>query len=297
MTIFTKRLPAVLFVLAAFVFSSISSVQAWQYSQGEEDWGPACFASQPHTTGEMTLISAQGDFAPVLLISLPRYPKNRNNISVSLNFDNGAQYQLTGFVDDYYGNVYVDIDPFIVNEMKNGRDLTIVIQNRIRLSTTLTNSAAALDKFLLCANAPGAGNPSPSAPISKGQWAPLTDIGPGWQPGPNPVDQIEYRISDRGYVELRGRLLLKNAKRADRRGGNNIYRVLLKLPELSGQEYVFNHHDNVRTERQGVGYGQAHRMELNVYDNQLVYPHTEVQNPSQGTPDSVTLYGLRVPIE
>lgn len=298
MNLVTKRLPALLSILAAFVCFTISGAQAWDYSQGEEDWGPACFVSQPHSNGDITLISSQGQFAPALLISLPRYPRNSNSISVALSFDNGTQFKLNGFVDDYYGNVYLDIDKAIVDEMKNGRDLTIVIQRRIRVSVTLNNSASALNKFLTCANAPGTGNPIPSTPASSNeQWTPLTDIGPGWRPGPNQVDQIEYRISDRGYVELRGRLYLKNIKRAERQGGNKIYRVLLRLPQLSGQAYVFNHYDNVRTERQGVGYGLAHRMELNVYDNQLVFPHTETGNPSQGIVDSVTLYGLRIPIE
>lgn len=298
MKLFTKRLPAIFFILAALVLFPISNAQAWQYSQGEEDWGPACFVSQPHTTGEITLISAQGQYAPVLLISLPRYPRSSKNISVSMNFDNGAQYQLNAFVDDYYGNLYLDLDPYIVNEMKTGRELTIVIQGRIRVSVSLNNSASVLNQFLICANAPGAGVPAPSTPTAAtAQWSPLAELGPGWKPGPNQVDKIEYRISDRGYVELRGRLYLKNVKRAERRGGNNIYRVLLRLPELTGQTYVFNHYDNVRTERHGVGYGLAHRMELNVYANQLVFPHTETGNPSIGLVDSVTLYGLRIPIE
>ncbi|MFK8034794.1 MAG: hypothetical protein AB8B94_11675 [Hyphomicrobiales bacterium] len=292
----TKRLSAMFSILTALIFFTIANAQAWQYSQGQEDWGPACFVSQAHTTGDFTLISSQGQYAPVLLISLPRYPRNSNDISVSLNFDNGAEYRLTAFVDDYYGNLYLDLDPYIVNEMKTGRELTIVIQERIRVTASLNNSASALNQFLICANAPDTASPSTST-TTIGQWIPLTELGPGWQPGPNPVDEIEYRISDRGYVELRGRLYLKNIKRAERRGGNNTFRVLLQLPQLNGQKYVFNHYDSARTERHGVGYGLAHRMELNVYDDQLVFSYTETQNPSIGIVDNVTLYGLRIPIE
>ena len=129
------------------------------------------------------------------------------------------------------------------------------------------------------------------------QWMPLDEFGVGWKPGPNPVDEVQYRISDGGYVELKGLLNLVDAKAADESGGRNIYRMLLRLPNLARHQYVFNHHGTVRTERQNVGYGQAHRMELTVYDGQLTFPYTEVQNPVSGLPVSVTLYGLRIPIE
>lgn len=298
MNLFTNRAPAFLSFLTGLIILSISSAHAWQFSEVEEDWGPACFASEPHRGGDITLLSAQGELAPVMLVSLPKYPVNSNNMSISLDFDSGQNFQLSGFVDDYYGNVYIDINRDVIDEFKRARELTIFINRRIRVSVSLNNATAAINQFLTCANAPNVGNNSPSTPSSPtGQWASLTEIGPGWQPGPNPIDQVEYRISDRGYVELRGRLYLKNVQRADRRGGNKIYRVLLKLPELSGQEYSFYHHDNVRTEREGVAYGQAHRMEIHIFDNQLVFPHTETQNPSNGTPDNVLLNGLRIPIE
>ncbi|MEP0522319.1 MAG: hypothetical protein ABJO09_09835 [Hyphomicrobiales bacterium] len=290
-----NRSQALLSLFAALIFFSISGAYAWQFNEVEEDWGPACFASEPHKSGDVMLLSAQGELAPVMLVSLQTYPRKQNNMSVSLDFHNGNNFQLSGFVDDYYGNVYVDINRDIIDEMQRGGKLTIRINRGIRVSVSLNNATSTLNQFLICANAKDVGNTPASTPT--GHWASLTDIGPGWQPGPNPIDQIEYRISDRGYVELRGRLYLENVQRAERRGGNKIYRVLLQLPKLSGQKYSFYYHDNVRTEREGVGYGQAHRMEVQVFDNQLVFPHTETQNPSNGTPENVLLNGLRIPIE
>ncbi|MBL4645603.1 MAG: hypothetical protein JKY99_04000 [Rhizobiales bacterium] len=293
---FTKYASAFLLLTASFTLAANSPAKAWDYSSGEEDWGPTCYVTQPHSkNGNITILSSEGEFNPAMLISLPRYPRNTRAIPVSFQFGDGTQFTINATIDDYFGNLYLNLNRAQLDSFIYGRSLNITVARRTNISVSLNNSEPALNDFLRCAQ--GTSGSSGGQTATTGEWTALSDIGPGWEPGPNPIDEIQYRLSDKGYVEPRGRLYLKDADFADRSGGNNIYRVLMRLPTLQGKQYTFNHYDNVRTERQGVGYGQAHRMELNVYDNQLVFPHTEVQNPSQGTPDSVTLFGLRIPVE
>ncbi len=302
-----KCASTLLLSLAGLLLAPIIPANAWEFSLAEEDWGPTCFLTEPHNAGgDITILSSEGEFNPAMLISMPRYPRGNQPIPVTFIYPNDARLSLEAVVDDYFGNLYISLNKTQFDRLTANTNLYVVAGDNTEFSMSINREDRAIQDFVRCMQGRNGGgqqatNDGSTAPTvnlpSTGEWTALSNIGPGWEPGPNPIDEIQYRISAKGHVELRGRLYLSNAELANTSGGSNIYRVLLRLPDLQGKQYTFNHYTNVRTEREGAEYGQAHRMELEVYDQQLVYPYTEVQNPSTGTPTNVTLFGVTVPIE
>ena len=138
---------------AALLILAASPALAWTFGEVEEDWGPSCIASQQHTSGSVTVLSAKKSFDPALLISLRKYPENAQNITVLLRVDRGNNVKLTGSVDDYFGNVYLPIERTHIDGFIKGRRLHVAIQGGPTVSASLKGSAAAFRKFLRCSGA------------------------------------------------------------------------------------------------------------------------------------------------
>ncbi len=140
------------FTVALLLLAS-TPANAWKYSEVEEDWGPSCVASQKHESGSITVLSAEKTFNPALLISLKKYPENPQDITVLLRVDDGKNVKLTGMVDDYIGNVYLQIKRTHIDSFIRGKRLYAAIQGGPTISASLKGSAAAFKKFLRCAGA------------------------------------------------------------------------------------------------------------------------------------------------
>ncbi len=139
--------------MAAFIICSTAPGSAWEFSLAEEDWGPTCFANQPHAQGQITILSGENGFNPALLVSLPTYPKKTQGIAVLIRVDDGNNISLSGNVDDYFGNVYLQIKRRHIDDLMSGKKLDIAIEGGPTVSVSLKGTRRVLTKFLHCAGA------------------------------------------------------------------------------------------------------------------------------------------------
>lgn len=134
-----------------------SHAKAWEYSVGEEDWGTTCFVKHPHSRGEITLMSGKGNFNPVVLISLPKYPRDTQNLSARFVMDQGYEFSLTGNVDDYFGVIYLSISSVQIDALVAQNRLTVQVSGVPNIPVSLKGSGDAIRQFLSCAQKPSAG--------------------------------------------------------------------------------------------------------------------------------------------
>jgi len=140
--------------LVTCLFLLTSPASAWEFSQVEEDWGPTCAVTGSHSRGTVTIFSSQDNFNPVLLVSLPKYPKNSQIIPVVLRPDNGPQASVVGMIDDYFGQVYVSIKRSHIDSFMSARLMNIEITGDTGVSVSLAGSSLVFKKFLRCAGSP-----------------------------------------------------------------------------------------------------------------------------------------------
>jgi len=136
-----------------FLTLTSNSAKAWKHSEGEEDWGPTCFVGQRHSSGEITVLSSKSSFNPAMLVSLPKYPKNTKQIPVTFRWGNGTQFKTQANVDDYFGQVYIQLDRAYIDNLISRKSLDIIIQGNAPISVPLQGSSAAFKEFLRCTQA------------------------------------------------------------------------------------------------------------------------------------------------
>lgn len=125
-------------------------VKAWDFSVDEEDWGPTCFVTHKHKRADITILSAKGSLNPALLVSLPQYPKNSQNILVQLQMNSGKPFSLNGMVDDYFGQIYLNLTGDHINSFISARQLTISISDNAPIKLSLHGAGPVLSAFLRC---------------------------------------------------------------------------------------------------------------------------------------------------
>jgi len=158
-----KIRPVVKLFSLGLVFLTLASnpSKAWEHSEGQEDWGPTCFVNHQHSSGYISILSSKNKFAPSMLVSLPKYPKNTAQIPVSFRWDNGTEFKTNATMNDYYGNLDIKLNRSYIDNFISQKRLDIIIQASTTVSLSLAGSSAAFKKFLRCAG--GAETPPGSA--------------------------------------------------------------------------------------------------------------------------------------
>ncbi len=149
--ILTRKYAALVLTIAVSlaIFGS-ANANAWEFSKGEEDWGPSCFVTHTHSDGDLTLMSTEGNFNAVVLISLSSYPEDTQNVSVLFEVDEDEEIVLTGSVDDYFGVISLKISRENIEAMAAGKNLNILVAGGPLIPVSLDGSGAAINSFLSC---------------------------------------------------------------------------------------------------------------------------------------------------
>jgi|GEM_PF-3779145 len=178
----TIRQAIQLFTLGfVFLILASNSSKAWTYSEGEEDWGPTCFVKQQHSTGEITVLSAKGSFNPAMLVSLQKYPKKRLQIPVTFQWGNGTEFKVHASVDDYFGQVYIQLKRPYIDNLTSRKSLNIIVRGTAPISVPMKNASEAFKQFLNCtqaSNLPPQTPPPAPAPTPTPAPAPITQATP-----------------------------------------------------------------------------------------------------------------------
>ena len=199
--LYTIRQTVQLFTLGfVFLILASSSSKAWTFSEGEEDWGPTCFVKQQHDTGEITVLSAKGSFNPAMLVSLQKYPKKRLQIPVTFRWGNGTEFKVHANLDDYFGQVYIQLKRPYIDNLLSRKSLNIVVRGASPILVPMKGASQAFKQFINCtqdANLPST-TPSPTpAPAPVPIQAPPK--APSGQPVPDLVGEYVHNPIKSGW--------------------------------------------------------------------------------------------------
>jgi uncharacterized protein YecT (DUF1311 family) len=142
-----KRYFTAILLAHALILSCLYG-QVWEFKTGEEDWGETVYASQSNANGAaITILTAKEDFKPAILIS-PYKPSYGDSFAVLVTVDKNPPHRLKGASPEYFEEIYVEgVGKGLLDEMKQGKDISISIANKDTHTFTLAGSTKVLGQL------------------------------------------------------------------------------------------------------------------------------------------------------
>ncbi len=129
--------------------TAAASTSQWEFEQREEDWGDTCFVEAKQ--GDMTIgfMGAPGkDF-----VAFVENGNFEGIVRASWQIDDKAPHMSNGHPEDYFGwHGFYELSPEMLDEGKNGRELTITDLDGKTITLTLASAKTPFSQFKACFN-------------------------------------------------------------------------------------------------------------------------------------------------
>ncbi|CUX24200.1 hypothetical protein [Agrobacterium genomosp. 13] len=129
--------------------ANAASTSPWTFEQREEDWGDTCFVEAKQGDVTVGFMGAPGkDF--VAFVDNGNFHRS---VSASWKIDDKAPHMSNGHLDNYFGwHSFYELSPEILDEGKNGRELTIADLDGKTITISLASAATPFSQFQMCFN-------------------------------------------------------------------------------------------------------------------------------------------------